>query len=834
MGKTRLARAAAERAAGAVVSWGACRESEGAPPLWPWIQVLRRPVITAGPARGAAARFQLYERVAHALREPAGGQPHIVVIDDLHRADEASLRLLAYLGETLWPAPLGMVVTCRDTEVSPASLVAGIIAGLARGPGRDRCELTGLSLDSVAQWLDAAGLYGVDAADLHARTGGNPLFISESIRLLAEGARPDAPLRSVGEVIRERLAPLPPACREALEVASVLGRDFEYPPLAAALQISPEGAIATLDPAVNARLVSPAGSRAGAYRFTHTLIRDAVEEQLAPSRRAELHARAFAALRDTGWGQAADLAHHAVQGRPGVSDETAAEAARSAAEAADRLLAFQDAATWWQTAIGLSQRRDVLDTDLAMRLGRSLLLAGQVDQARAHFEAAAAEAGRTGDGETLVAAALAVGDTVAEVAADHRLVALLDRALRHPDVPLGPQARLRARRAIATYWQPGGQGESRRASSQAVLLAEQAGDPEALGAALIAKQFTLRGPGFLAERLSAGQAVLDIATRLGDQDLLFRAYQWLVPDRFQNGDLALVSANVEAMAAIADAQRSPLLRWWVLIYRGLLAGFAGRDTEAEELAHEAAVLGRRLGLPAADAYRIGQLGRIYWTAGRLAELTDDIVSAMARFPGLVTLRCMRALADAAAGRRADATGEIEALAADGFAALPRDSLYLASLAILAEAAVTCRAAEAARLILEELTPYESRNLIQGVPVGWGAAAWYIARLHWLLGRPGDAARSAATAQRLHRRWGAGGMGDPLAGLRRDPAVTPLSKRESEVIRLLASGRENAEIAAALGVSVHTIERHVANIFIKIAVRNRAEATAWAHRRGLVG
>ena len=62
----------------------------------------------------------------------------------------------------------------------------------------------------------------------------------------------------------------------------------------------------------------------------------------------------------------------------------------------------------------------------------------------------------------------------------------------------------------------------------------------------------------------------------------------------------------------------------------------------------------------------------------------------------------------------------------------------------------------------------------------------------------------------------------------------MSQRESEVIGLLAAGRENAEIAAVLGVSVHTVERHVANIFIKIAVRNRAEATAWAHRRGLAG
>ena len=367
---------------------------------------------------------------------------------------------------------------------------------------------------------------------------------------------------------------------------------------------------------------------------------------------------------------------------------------------------------------------------------------------------------------TLAASALAAGDTVAEVAADHRLVALLDLALRHPGVPAGPRARLTARRAIAIYWQPGGQDESRRISSQAVTLAEQAADTEALGAALIARQFTLRGPGFLADRLSAGLAVLDIASRLGDQDLLFRAHQWLVPDRFQAGALTEVAADVEQMAAIADARRSPLQRWWVLIYRGLLAGFAGRDAEAEGLAHEAAALGRRLGLPAADAYRIGQLSRIYWKQGRLSELDDDIAGAVVRFPGLVTLRCMRALANATAGRRADAAAEIEALADGTFAALPRDSLYLASLAILAEAAVTCRITDAAKKILAELTPYAARNLIQGVPVGWGAAAWYIARLQWLLGRHAEATCSAATAQRLHRQWGAAGLGDPLAGLRR--------------------------------------------------------------------
>ncbi len=172
VGKTRLARAGTEHAAGTTVSWGACRESEGAPPLWPWVQLLRHLGVARITAGGAEGRYRLYERVGETLRESAKDQPHLLVIDDLHRADEASLRLLAYLSETLWPAPIGLVVAYRDTEVPPASLTANVVAGLARGPGRRRCELAGLSQASVARWLAAAGLDGVDPADLYARTGG--------------------------------------------------------------------------------------------------------------------------------------------------------------------------------------------------------------------------------------------------------------------------------------------------------------------------------------------------------------------------------------------------------------------------------------------------------------------------------------------------------------------------------------------------------------------------------------------------------------------------------------------------------------------------------------
>lgn len=141
----------------------------------------------------------------------------------------------------------------------------------------------------------------------------------------------------------------------------------------------------------------------------------------------------------------------------------------------------------------------------------------------------------------------------------------------------------------------------------------------------------------------------------------------------------------------------------------------------------------------------------------------------------------------------------------------------------------------AEVLAGKLAPYAERNLIQGVPVGWGAAAWHVARLLRVAGDVEGAHRYAAIAQGLHRRWGAGAWDPPLTGL--DGPTDPrraLSGREREVLALLAAGRANREIATTLHLSVHTVERHVANISGKLGTRNRAEATAWAHHSGMVG
>ena len=152
VGKTRLAREAAGRACGAAVSWGACRECEGAPPLWPRMQVLGSrggATVTSQTADGPAARFQLFERIGHGLRESAAATPQLVVVDDLHRADEASLRLLAYLSER----PDGGRPTQRPTRspLQPALAARGVGHGTRPCPAAEPpSERAGVSLNLSA------------------------------------------------------------------------------------------------------------------------------------------------------------------------------------------------------------------------------------------------------------------------------------------------------------------------------------------------------------------------------------------------------------------------------------------------------------------------------------------------------------------------------------------------------------------------------------------------------------------------------------------------------------------------------------------------------------
>ncbi|HET6749569.1 MAG TPA: AAA family ATPase, partial [Actinomycetes bacterium] len=237
IGKTTLATAAADHAEqeGATVVWGACWE--GAPPFWPWLEALAalgvdaglqdagRPAPPAAPS-SPAARFERFHAVSSVLLQATGSQPLVVVLDDLHWADPASVELAAFHARRARRSPQLLVVTYRDVEVAPGDPLAGPIARL-EAEGRT-LPLGGLDAPQVARVL--ASVTGGEpdpelGASVRRRTGGNPFLVQQVARLLVAHPGASEVPHGVRDPILRRLAALGDPCLRLLEAASVLGPD---------------------------------------------------------------------------------------------------------------------------------------------------------------------------------------------------------------------------------------------------------------------------------------------------------------------------------------------------------------------------------------------------------------------------------------------------------------------------------------------------------------------------------------------------------------------------------------------------------------------------------
>ena len=272
------------RDSGHAVRWGACRETEGAPAYWPWTQVLRaipapatghdpvlRPLLHPEEASVQPDRFLLFDAVTNALAECARVDGLVLVLDDLHRADEASLALLRFVTACLHTAPLLLIGTYRDTELSTDGPLHRLVVDFAGGDIFELVELHGLDTDETAALAAREGtaLSSAEVVALHERTGGNPFFVTELIRLAAHGGA-GVP-GTVQAALRARLGVLPDETRQLLLVAAVAGRDLDPQLLAAASGRSEHDIHAMLAEAVAGRIVEPhprgQGSTASATRW---------------------------------------------------------------------------------------------------------------------------------------------------------------------------------------------------------------------------------------------------------------------------------------------------------------------------------------------------------------------------------------------------------------------------------------------------------------------------------------------------------------------------------------------------------------------------------------
>jgi DNA-binding SARP family transcriptional activator len=396
IGKTALVEEFSGWDHGLTIHWGHCYEGEGAPPFWPWRQILESVMSETSPASlidaiGVSsadlvqlvpqlalhvgdnqtdtvgdpdeARFRLYVAVASALKALAGAQPLMIVVDDLHWSDSASLRLLDFVGKEIRQAHVLIVATYRDMEVGPEDALGSVSASLARLPLVERLELEGFDTEEVGSYVRSVtgSMPSAELVDeVHARSGGNPFFLSELLRLWQGDRSADKNKAMVGiptsvrDVILRRVGSLSPATQHLLEEAAVLGRVFDVEILAALDDIGGGDALDALTPAVRSRLLVSIDPLKGRYRFSHALVRDAIYEELTPGIRMRLHVRAgevLEKLRGADPSQSADIAAHFSQATLLGTADKAVDYAAAAAEYAMSQLAYEDAEQQYRSGL---------------------------------------------------------------------------------------------------------------------------------------------------------------------------------------------------------------------------------------------------------------------------------------------------------------------------------------------------------------------------------------------------------------------------------------------------------------------------------------------------
>ena len=759
IGKSRLAEEliAAARVRDALVLVGRCWEAGGAPVYWPWVQSLGAYVRASNAAvlrkelgAGAAdlalilpelrqrltdlpeppllesegARFRLFVATAEFLRAASESRPIVLVLDDLHAADAPSLLLLQFVARELASTHVLIVGAARDLDPIPSEHLASVLAELAREPVTRRLSLRGLSREDVEHFLalTASELASPElAVALHAQTEGNPLFVGETVRLLALETDPAlstggtlAIPQSVRNVIGGRLRPLSAECNRVLTLAAVLGREFELDALAHVTSLASESLLVLLDEAGAARVVSEIPSGSGRLRFAHALIRDTLYEGLQPGRRMQLHQQVGVALEalyaDDADPHLAELAHHFLEAARAGSEDKAIVYAHRAGDRASRLLAYEEAARFYDAALGLVEDQ-VVRCRLLLSLGEAHARAGDGEAARTSFLRAADEAKAIGAADLLARAALGYGGRIVwSRPTDDRLVPLLENAL----VALGEQDSPLRARVLARLAGGAARGRVTQArrevlALEAVETARRTGDESACAYALDGLAACLLHPDRLEAVLAVAGELIEIADRIGDRERSFQGRLYRFVTLINLGQIDIADAEFVHIARLAEELRQPTQLWQLTANRVLMALFAGRLEDAEGLIERALDYGRDAQRRDAELSSRVHTYMLRREQGRLDEVEALLERSADEYPDRPMFRCLLTHVAAELGKEQAARRLLHALARDDFAALPRDDEWLYSMSVLAEACALVRDAESATALYAQLLPYAARN-----------------------------------------------------------------------------------------------------------------------------
>ena len=943
IGKTRTALELTTYATNrdARIVWGRCHEEAGAPPHWPWMQILRavaaardadelRADLGAGasdiadvvPEIGArlpdldppvtlsdpsGTRFRLFGSIARFLIDASRRQSLVLVLDDLHWADVPSLRLLEFLAQEMGDSRLLIVGTYRETELSRRHRLSDTLGALARTPNVVRLHLSGLEADDVRRFVATATGMMPPAwltSAIHSQTEGNPLFVREVVRLLAQAGHfngvavgNSAPRtirlpEGVREVIGRRLNLLPAVCNEILATAAVIGREFSLDVLVRASQPrTEETVLEALDEAIAAHIVEETGP--GSFQFTHTLVRITLYDELRTGQRRRLHHMVGEAMeaahRRDPKSVLADLAHHFRASGMASDAERAIDYTIRAGQSADAALAFEEAINLFQNALDTLDTFSTDDQDrrcaLLLLLGDAQRKANDYSRALETLRAAADIARSRGMWIVFSKAAYIYADTAWRHSAhlDSRSGLLLEEAL----VGLAEtEAALRIKlmgSLARDRLHSGRPREAKAVASRAIAMARDLGDPAALATSLGGLADYPWLPHETEAMLVEANEMAEMGERANDLEVAMHGHFRRFGLLLELGDMPAAVATVERMDRLNARLRQPFFTPWVLGSKATMALMRGALDEAEQLILQSMrsqiPLKTRIDDPA--SLLIFTLRREQARLKELAPIAAMFVrqnnEASIWRPGLALLYVE--IGDIAAARAVFAD-----LARDDFGSLPRDGRWATCIMYLAEVCVALSDRSSAPVLYRLLLPWKGRNVVMGGGTGcWGSsdrflgllattqARWQDAERHFVealamnervgalaplahthcdfgdmllrRGYPGDVAKASA---HLHE---AGERADRLrlpmlagrVAARRERVADPppkpaapdnLTSRETDVLRLIAIGRSNADIALALEIGHSTVATHVHSILAKTGCANRTEAAAYAARQGL--
>jgi DNA-binding CsgD family transcriptional regulator len=776
-------------------------------------------------AQPEVSRDALFGAVLDRLSDDGG--VWVLVIEDLHWADEATLDLLRFLARRIAGRPVLIAGSFRDDEVGPAHPLRLLLGDLANVATVRRLPIRPLSLEAVAELADHSGL---DPERLYGATAGNPFYVTEVI-----AAQTSSLPATVRDAVLARAARLSAPARQVLDAAAVV-----TPPVETWLLAEISGSRADhLDECVAAGMLR---ERAGGVEFRHDLARLAIDRSVPPGRRADLHRRTLAALlaRPSSTHDSTRLAHHA----EGAGDGAAVLAyAIPAGHWAAALGAHHTAAEQYGRALRFATGLSTRDrAELLERHSFECYLTSRGGEAIASRQQALACWRAVGDplreGEALrwlSRLAWFNGDAVEAQRAAEAAVAILE------DRPPGPELAMAFSNLAQLRMLSGDIASTMRWGTLAIDLAERLGRTDILAHALN----NVGSQEYFVDRAAGRDKLIRSLTLAKTHNLeehVARAYNNLVSNLVVVRDLD--ECDRWAEEGLAYCAERDLDSWYLSLMSSRARSNMERGDWVAALDSADEVLTNSRALPYARVVALALAGRVrarrgdpgVWSALEEALTVADATGDM---PRSVTVALAWAEAAWLGGEPARAHPVMEQV----LKSLPAD-----------DGSAGWSAGELAhwgrRIGLDVPDPTDAPEPFAAQSAG----DWSAASRHWrALGCPYDAALAlaetgqegdlrtaltelqrlearpaAAIVSRRLREMGARGLTrGPQSATRANPAN--LTSREYEVLALVAEGLRNADIAARLYISAKTVDHHVSSILAKLGVRTRGEAARIAAR-----